>query len=392
MDTYTQNTKWLLRMAPFRQLSLSAAYLTPFFISHGLSLTQVFAVQSVFSVALLLWELPSGYFADRFGRALSIKVSGPIATVALTAYGFCHSFWQFVACELLLAVANGLISGVDTALLYDSLLASGEQDQFASLQSRMKALGFASVAVGVVVAAPLVYFFGVSAAVIADGLLTGVAAVCSFGLVEAPRFSPPQEQARTKAFHAVVDLARSASARWLVVLGTALSAATYFGFWLSGPYYQSLGIPVALFGALLAVRNACKAWLTSRYKHQRQVQRNLLMYSLLAGLVFVAMATRSVWLLWAVLGHDIVHALQDQPISARLNQEIAPAFRATLNSLINMIERLVFSVAGLGVGALVDARGLRVGFLTLAVCCCLPALAAVWRLQQLHTFRSTERR
>jgi MFS family permease len=95
MNKYRNNAKWLLYFAPFRNLSISAAYLTPFFLQHGLSLSQVFLLQSVFSIALLLWELPSGYIADRFGRAFAIKLSAPVAAVAMTAYGFSDRFWRW---------------------------------------------------------------------------------------------------------------------------------------------------------------------------------------------------------------------------------------------------------------------------------------------------------
>ena len=38
---YSDNAKWLKWFAPFRQMSISAAYLVPFFLSKGLSQTEV---------------------------------------------------------------------------------------------------------------------------------------------------------------------------------------------------------------------------------------------------------------------------------------------------------------------------------------------------------------
>ena len=161
MDRYRHNAKWLACFAPFRALSISAAYLTPFFEQNGLSLAQVFLLQSIFSVAFLLWELPGGYIADRFGRAFSIKLSTPIAFIALTAYGFSTAFWQFVVWELLLAVANSLVSGVDTALLLDSLKADGREKEYVKLSQRINAAGFAASALGVPIAIVLVQFVSI---------------------------------------------------------------------------------------------------------------------------------------------------------------------------------------------------------------------------------------
>jgi MFS family permease len=324
MDRYKDNAKWLMFFAPFKALSVSAAYLTPFFLEKGLSLSEVFLLQSIFSAAFLVLELPSGYFADRFGRAFSIKMSVPIAAVAMLAYGASTEFWQFVVWELVLAVANSLISGVDKALLIDSLKASGRDKEYVKLSQCINALGYAATGMTVPLAITLVHFFGISSTLIADGVLTLIGAIFAFKLVEAPRYSGSQEEIRLSAFKASKQLLRNVEARWLIALATVLSTATYLAFWLSTPYYQSLGIPIVLFSVILAVRSLWKAWLSHYFTADRHLERNMIGYALLAGLVYVAMATDQIWLLWVVLGHDIIQALHSEPITDRLNLHEQP--------------------------------------------------------------------
>ncbi|HSX05128.1 MAG TPA: MFS transporter [Candidatus Saccharimonadales bacterium] len=390
MDRYKHNAKWLLYFAPFRVMSVSAAYLTPFFLQHGLSLSQIFLLQSIFSLAYLLWEIPSGYIADRFGRAFSIKLSAPIAAAAMVAYGFSTHFWQFVIWELVLAIANGLISGIDTALLIDSLRAEGREEEFVRLSQRINALGFAAVAAGVPLAVLLVHSAGLGATIVADGLLTGAGAIFAFKLHEAPRFNGAQEAVRLSAWHAMKRLGRNAEARWLVSLGAALSAATYLAFWLSAPYYTALGIPTIWFSVILALRSLWKAWLSHHFHQAHHLERNMVSYALLAGLVYIAMASRQIWLLWAVLGHDIIQALASQPITAELNKHIAHEFRATLNSLVNLVQRLVFTVAGPLLGLLVDKTSLSIGFVAIGAIASALALIALLRLHRLQTFGASE--
>ena len=38
--------------------------ITIFYTEHGLSLHEVFLIQAIFSIAVVLFEVPSGYFAD----------------------------------------------------------------------------------------------------------------------------------------------------------------------------------------------------------------------------------------------------------------------------------------------------------------------------------------
>lgn len=387
MDRYRQNAKWLAYFAPFRALSISAAYLTPFFEQNGLSLAQVFLLQSIFSVAFLLWELPGGYIADRFGRAFSIKLSAPIAVVAMVAYGFSYTFWQFVVWELLLAVANGLVSGVDTALLLDSLKADGREKEYVKLSQRINAAGFAASALGVPVAIVLVQFVSIRSTLVADGLLTGAGTVFAFKLVEAPRFNGSQEAMRLSAWHAMKQLASNTEARWLVLLGSVLSASTYLAFWLSAPYYSSLGIPVVLFSAILAVRSLWKAWLSHRITQERHVGRNMVIYASLAGLVYLAMASGQLWLLWAVFGHDVVQALQSQPITAKLNEHMEHEFRATMNSLVNLVQRLLYSATGPLLGLLVDRTSLATGFMVTGIAVTVLAFVALAKLHRFRTFQ-----
>jgi MFS family permease len=387
MDRYKDNAKWLIYFAPFKAMSVSAAYLTPFFLQKGLSLSQIFVLQSIFSVAFLVWELPSGLIADRLGRAFSIKLSAPIAASAMVAYGLSNQYWQFVVCELVLALANGLISGIDTALLHDSLKADGREKEFVRLSQRINAYGWAATAAGVPIAIVLVHFVSISSTIVVDGLLTGFGCIFAFRLVEAPRFNGSQEAIRLSAWRAMGQLARNAEARWLVLLGATLSAATYLAFWLSAPYYTRLGMPVVLFSAILAVRSLWKAWLSRRFTQERHVERNMWSYAALAGLVYLTMATGQLWLIWTVLGHDVVQTLQSQPITAKLNEHFDHEFRATMNSLVNLVQRLLYSLAGPLVGLLVDKHGLAVGFVATGLTSSLVACLALNRLHRLKTFQ-----
>jgi MFS family permease len=386
MHRYRDNAKWLTWLAPFRQLSVSAAYLTPFFLQQGLSLTQIFILQAIFSLAFLLWEIPSGLIADRFGRAFSIKLSGPISVVGLLAYGFCSHFWQFLVCELILALGSGLMSGIDTALLLDSLRADGREDEYTHLGQRINAVGFWAVLASVPLAILLVQFVSIRSTLIADGVLTGIGQVFTFKLVEAPRYSGGTKRQRLAGLVAIRELARKAEVRWLVVLGSSLSTATYIGFWLSAPYYRSLGIPVALFSVFLAVRSGVKAVLSRMVVPKKHFETSMKGYAVMAGVVYLGMATGQLWLIWVVLGHDAIQALQAIPITGRLNVHIGHEYRATLNSAVNLTQRLAFSLLGPFVGLVVDRAGLSTGLVVTGLVCSTAGIVAIVRLRMLGSF------
>jgi hypothetical protein len=88
-----------------------------------------------------------------------------------------------------------------------------------------------------------------------------------------------------------------------------------------------------------------------------------------------------------VLGHDVVQALQGQPITARLNEHIQHEFRATMNSLVNLVQRLIYSLAGPFVGLLADRTSLGTAFAVTGVTVSAVAFIALGRLHKLKTFQ-----
>ena len=42
--------------------------ITIFYQKNGLSMQDIFMIQSVFSISLVLFEIPTGYFSDVYGR------------------------------------------------------------------------------------------------------------------------------------------------------------------------------------------------------------------------------------------------------------------------------------------------------------------------------------
>lgn len=385
MRSYQDNPRLLQWFAPFRVLAMSAAYLVPFFLEKGLDQKDIFVLQSIFSLAYVLWEIPSGWVADRIGRALSIKLSLPFGVVGMVAYGLSGQYWQFVVCELLLAVASGLVGGADDALLIDSLKASGRKHDYVRISQRISSLGFAATTVSVPVSMALVHFCGVSATLVADGLLTAMGGVFVLRLAEPP-VHEAEELDGTTTFQATKRLLGNKECRWLVALGVVLSTSTYIAAWMSAPYYTSIGIPVVAFGGILAGRNLFKAWLGHRFHSEAHIKQLMAGHVVLAGLPYVLMATGQTWLTLAVLGHDVVHALHSAPLARRYNEHMPSRFRAVLNSVVRLQTRLATAVVGPLVGLLVGWVGLSRGLLTLGLLFGAIAAVAYARLVRIGSF------
>lgn len=104
-----------------RSAHFSVAVWVVFLTSRGIDFSQVGFLDGAFSLALIAFEVPTGYIGDRIGRRNSILVSIVVSAVASIGFAFSHSFPLFVTVYVGLAVAQTFRSGTDTAWFYDAL-------------------------------------------------------------------------------------------------------------------------------------------------------------------------------------------------------------------------------------------------------------------------------
>lgn len=385
MRNYRNNAKLLVYLAPFRALSISAAYLVPFFLEKGLSQSDIFVLQSIFSLSAVLLEVPSGWFADCFGRAFSIKLSVPVAAFSMIAYSQSNEYWQFVLFEVLLAVASTLVSGADKALLMDSLKASSQEDQYVRTSQRMHYFGFGAVVASFPFSLLIIQYVGVSATLLADGLITLAALSFIWRLVESPIHEAEELSGHT-AWSATKQLMGHKESRWLIALSVLLSVSTYFGAWVAAPYYESIGIPLIWFGAIYAGRALIKTVLGRFVSIDHRLQRSMKLFVLLGSMPYIAMASGIPWLAFAVFGHDIVHTLQQSSLEHRYNRYIASSYRAMLNSVVGMQTRLLMAALGPLVGLAIDTLGFQRGLVLVGTCFGVVLAFVYWRVARLNAF------
>ena len=57
-----------------------------FWQENGLSLTQIMILQSLFAGLMVLLEIPTGYFADIYGRKVALVIAAVLDTIAIFFY------------------------------------------------------------------------------------------------------------------------------------------------------------------------------------------------------------------------------------------------------------------------------------------------------------------
>lgn len=114
-------------------MSMHSAVYTTFLLSKGLNLFEVNLVNVAFFLTLFVCEVPTGAFADVFGRKKSFLVSCVLFAIGMFVYGISEVFWQFIIAEMLVAVAATFMSGAFDAWLVDKLRHHGYEGQLNSI-------------------------------------------------------------------------------------------------------------------------------------------------------------------------------------------------------------------------------------------------------------------
>lgn len=336
----------------------------------GLSLTEILSLQVFFSLASVVMEYPSGYVSDRLGYRFALITACVFGLLGWGWYLAAETFWGVLLAELLLGVSYAFISGTDTALLFETLRASGRIDLYARCDGRMVGWAQGGEAAGALLAG-VMYAHWPLLPFVAQIVVWALALALCLSLRE-----PPGDDGGHVASHLAEALSvcrlafTSPAIRSTILSGMFLGLASFYMVWLIQPHMQACGVPLSWFGPAWAGANLVVA-LAAAGSHRVQGSVGMRgMYAIFFLLIVTAYAGLGLstamgsfafyYLLTAMRG------LQGPLMRSRLQALSERRNRASILSLHSLVFRLGFVLTGPLVGRLADTGGLSVTFLTLA--------------------------
>ncbi len=137
-------------------LSIAGAAWVLILVSQGFTTFEVGLFETVFHIVSLTAEIPSGMFADVFGRKKSLLVSCVCSIFSSVIRILFVSFPGVCVSIAFSALSYNFVSGSDSALAYDTLLEHGKKDMYDKYISNQTviyrvAYGAATLAAGLAV-------------------------------------------------------------------------------------------------------------------------------------------------------------------------------------------------------------------------------------------------
>ena len=360
-----------------------------FYEENGLTITDLFVIQAIYSVAIALIEIPSGYIADILGRKNSMVIGTFFGFLGILIYSFSFGFDGFLLAALSLGIGQSFISGSDTALMYDSLVELDRSDDFIKLEGRTISMGNLAEALAFVIGGflaeislrtPFYYQVGIALIGFAVALL----------LVE-PKVhrlkdgrSKPWKNIKKIIHYALIE---SKILRAYILYSSVFGAATLTMAWFAQPYFKELNIEVVYFGLIGAGLNLAVA-IPSFYAHEieRRINTNtllILLLVLLSTCYFSVAYINSLWGLWLLLVFYITRGVATPVLRDYMNRHIPSNMRATVMSIRSFIIRVLFATTSPILGYMADFYSLQYAlYLSGAVFLCFGLIVLIYLLNQ----------
>jgi MFS transporter, DHA3 family, tetracycline resistance protein len=340
---------------------------------------QLVLTGTVMEAAIFVFEVPTGAFADTFGRKLSLIVAFVIQGTAVVIVGAVPSFWVIAAAWALWGFGWTFESGTWEAWLADEI----GVDRLPGVLMRATRVGYGSGIAGLLVGVGIA-MWNIQAAVIFGGVVTiAMGVACIFVMPETGwsrkpvehRLSAPRELASTAS--TAVRFVRAQPVLLLLIAATVVAGASSEAFdrlW-EAHFIRDVGLPhvgsldpivwFGLFGILISVIGlVISSLVIKRFENSASplLARSLLWLTtvLTVALVAFGLARSLAFALCALLVAQAARSLIAPVYMAWLNRQITDSsVRATVISIAGQADAIGQAGGGPGLGAIGNAFGLR---------------------------------
>lgn len=363
--------KWFMILMPIIVL---------FFEKHGLSLTQIMILQATYSFTVALFEIPSGFFADIYGRRLSLFFGSILTFLGYLIFSFYSGFNEFFIAEIFLGIGGSLISGADSALIYDTLLELKKDKDYTKIEG--KNYGIGNVSEGL--AGILGGFLAVSSLELPVYIQTFVlffSIPLSYSLVE-----PKSSYKLAKSFKSILLVVKETffqknKLKWYILYSSAMGIGTLSIAWFVQPFLMEIDTPLIYYGIIWASLNIITG-ITSYYSYIFDKGKVLIYISLSMLISFILLGFNiSIYGFIFIVLIYLMRGIITPNLRNLININSTSERRATVLSLRSFVIRISFALIAPILGFITDVYEISYVFYFLGLLVGLSSLLAVYKLK-----------
>lgn len=334
-------SKWFMLYMPIVVL---------FYESNGLKMADIMVLQAVYSVVIVILEIPSGYLADVWGRKRTILLGVFMGLAGFTIYGFSYGFTGFLIAEIVLGIGQSCVSGADSAMLYDSLLEKRKQKKYSRYEGRISSLGNLAEAAAALLSILLVTV-SLRTPYYGQIFVAAIAIPAALSLREPVR----HKKLLNNNFREILDISRFAIfgnrvLRRNILFSAFTGCATLTMAWFAQKFFEFSSIDPVWFGLLWAALNltvAFTSFFAYRIEAHLGVKGTIVLISLAIPVGYIVLSFSGLVMgLITLFVFYLVRGYATPVLKDYINRITGSEVRATVLSVRNFIIRINFALAG----------------------------------------------
>jgi len=361
--------------------SLTGPFWVVYFFNLGISPVGISLMIMANHIALVVFEIPTGAFADFLGRKTSVFLALLLSGITSTGIYFTDNFISILLLYGLGGVAAAFMSGAFHAWFVDSMQKAGEKDLtewWGRLASGQQVGGI----FGFLIGSGLTWLFGIRILWIISGIGSLILAFNVLSRGKETNISDAKELSFKKYVNIVFEGTSYLFKRKLL---STLIFSSFVWFISTGifalawqPYFQEQTIDPKYFGIILAICMCIsipilrKAGALSRKGGGELIILQIIGVLSAAIIVTMVFADKLVWIPYILFG--AVYSLKDPIFQGYINKLIPSSVRSTVLSTYSLLISLATIVSSIIFGIVGKYFGFKALFISSAIICLLMVL------------------
>lgn len=344
----TRNIKLIAWDSFFSNLIFVLAFLTPFFIEKGLDSFEILSMQSIYMISILLLEIPSGIFSDKFGRKLTLCIAFLSFIFAWMSLFYAKDFVSFIPYQILFAIGTSFISGTYESYIFEELKMNGLEHSYKEILANIESYKFIAMALSGILASIIYKFSNFYVILILTIIFSIIAAFIIF-LIDSHKKIEEKNERHEKLFtlkYSINIIFKEENINLIILESIIFSWIISSFFHFNQIMLKENGFPVYLNGIYITSIFLLSAVIMKDYKSIENKFNNSYSIVILSNIVIIiglfllpiinnGYILASIWILMFVFRY-----LRNPAISNIINNNLIDETRATILSFISLIENL----------------------------------------------------
>jgi MFS family permease len=229
--------------------SLIVGVNTLFLLDGGLDNVEAFAANALYTLGLVLFEIPTGMVADTWGRRTSYLLGAGIQLAGNLLYFWMWytkgPFWGWGVASLILGFGYTFFSGALEAWLVDALKQAGYKDDLDPIFARNQIVTGAAMLVGTIAGGFIAQMTVLGAPYLVRAGLQLVSFAVAFALMKDLGFTPERARGFGKQVKALATAGwtyglKNRPVRWVMLAAPFYMGMGIYGFYAAQPYLLDL--------------------------------------------------------------------------------------------------------------------------------------------------------